>query len=119
MLGAHQIPSLTLNSFEFYLAYNSKDALWSTGVGVEFEVQGDDIRRFIAEVVEAIKELEDELERVVTRSESKNCVEGSHDTSTGREVEKVVVAVLGETTVCRFGELGGKDVGVRIVPLFD
>ena len=29
----------------------------------------------------------------------------------------VAVAVLGESTVSRPGELGGQDVGVRIVPL--
>ena len=54
--------------------FDSKDVLWSVGVRTKFKVQRDDIGRVIAEVAEAIKKLEDELERVVTWSESKRCV---------------------------------------------
>jgi len=71
---AHQIPSLAPDSLEFFLAHDSKDTVWGAGGGTKLEVQCDDIGRTIAEVVEAEKELVDDLERVVTRSESKYCV---------------------------------------------
>ena len=114
---AHKIPSLVLYCPEFFLAHHSKDTLRGTGRGVKFEVQRDDIGRVIAEVIEAEKELVDDLERVVTGSESKHCMQGRHDASTGGEVEMVAVAILSETTVCRPGELSGQDVGVGVVPL--
>ena len=67
--SAYQIPPLTLDSFELFLANDSEDTLWSGSVGMKFEVQRDNIRRFIGEVVETVKELEDDLERVVARPE--------------------------------------------------
>jgi len=105
-----------LDGPEFFLTHDSKDTLWSVGRGVEFEVQGDDIGRAIAEVIEAEEELVDDLERVVTGSQGEYRVQGCHNASTGGEVEMVAVAILGETTVCRFGELGGQDVRVCIEP---
>jgi hypothetical protein len=63
-----------LDSLEFLLAHDSKDTLWSAGRGMEFEVQCDEIGRGVGEVIEAEKELVDDLERVVARSESKRCV---------------------------------------------
>ena len=83
---------------------------------MKFKVQRDGIGRVIAEVVEAIKKLEDELERVVTRSEREHCVQGGHYAPTGREVEKVAVSVLCNTTVCGSGELSGQDVSMCIIP---
>jgi hypothetical protein len=62
------------DGLELFLAHDSEDTFWCVGVGVEFEVQCDDVRRVIGEVIEAIKELVDDLERVVTRSESKYSV---------------------------------------------
>ena len=73
-VGTDQVPSFAFNSPEFFLAHDSEDTFWSTGRGMEFEVQREDIGRAVAEVIEAIKELVDDLERVVTRSESKYCV---------------------------------------------
>ena len=73
-VGTHQVPSLVLDSLELFLAHDSKDTFWGIGRGMKFEVQREDIGRAIAEVVEAVKELVDKLERVVTRSESKYCV---------------------------------------------
>ena len=72
-VSTHQVPSLAL-ILEFFLTHNSKDTFWSTGRRVNFEVQRKDIGRAIAEVVETIKELIDDLERVVTRSEGEYCV---------------------------------------------
>jgi hypothetical protein len=63
-----------LDSLEFFLAHDSKDTLWSAGRGMEFEVQCDEIGRGVGEVIEAEKELVDDLEGVVARSESKRCV---------------------------------------------
>ena len=99
---AHQIPSLLLDGPEFFFAHDRKDTIRGTGCGVKFEVQGDDIGRTIAEVIESEKELVDDLERVVTWSQSEYCVQGRYDASTGGEVEMVAVAVLGKTAVCRF-----------------
>ena len=63
-----------LDSLEFFLAHYSKDTLWSAGRGMEFEVQCDEIGRGVGEVIEAEKELVDDLEGVVARSKSKRCV---------------------------------------------
>jgi len=68
---AHQIPSLTLDGPELFLTHYGKDTLWGAGCGVKFEVQRDDIGRAITEVIEAEKELIDDLERVVAGSQSK------------------------------------------------
>ena len=73
-VSTHQVPSLAFDGLEFFLAHDSKDTFWGTGRGMKFEVQREDIRRTITEVVEAVKELIDDLERVVTRPESKYCV---------------------------------------------
>ena len=67
---AYQIPPLALDCFELFLAHDSKNTFRSARVGMKFEVQRDNIRRLIGEVVETIKELEDNLERIVARSES-------------------------------------------------
>ena len=58
----HQVPSLALDGLEFFLAHDSKDTFWGTGRGMKFEVQREEIGRVIAEVVEAIKELVNDLE---------------------------------------------------------
>lgn len=73
-VGTDQVPSFAFDSLEFFLAHDSKDTFWGTGRGMKFEVQREDIGGAVAEVVEAVKELVDDLERVVTRSESKYCV---------------------------------------------
>ena len=69
---AYQVPSLTLDALKFSLVHEGNDALWGAGVRVEFKVQGDDVGRFVAEVIEAVKELEDDLEQIVTRPEGKH-----------------------------------------------
>lgn len=106
-IGAHQIPPVMFDGSKLFFAYNSKDALWSVSVCMKFQVQCDGIGRIVAEVIEAVKELEDKLEEVVTRSESEHRVQGGHRASTSREVEKVAVTVLGKTAVCGSGELSG------------
>ena len=63
-----------LDGPEFFLTHDGKDTLWGAGRGMKFEIQRDDIRRAITEVIEAEKELVDNLERVVPRSESEYCV---------------------------------------------
>ena len=52
--------------------HEGDDALWGAGVRVKFKVQGDNVGRFVAEVIEAVKELEDDLEQIVTRPEGKH-----------------------------------------------
>lgn len=73
-IGAHQIPSLALDRFEFLFTYDSENTFRGAGCRMEFEVQSEDIGRAIVEIVETKKELVDGLERVVTRSESEYCV---------------------------------------------
>ena len=63
-----------LDGPEFLLAHDSEDTVWGAGRGMKFEIQCDDIGRTIAEVIESKKELIDDLERIVTRSESKHCM---------------------------------------------
>ena len=63
-----------LDGPEFFLAHDGKDAIWGTGRRMKFEIQRNDIRRAITEVIEAEKELINNLEWVVTWSEGKNCV---------------------------------------------
>jgi hypothetical protein len=70
----HQVPPLLLDGLKFFLAHDGKDTFWGTGRGMKLEVQRKDIGRAIIQVVETEKELVDDLERVVTRSESKYCV---------------------------------------------
>lgn len=117
--GAHQVPPLVLDGLKFFLTHDGKDTFWGTGGGMKFEIQREDVGRAITKVVKTEKQLVDDLERVVTRSEGKYCVQGCHDASTGGEVEKVAVAILSEAPVRRLGELGGQDVGVGIVPSGD
>jgi hypothetical protein len=99
--------------------HEGNDALWGADVRVKLKVQGNNVGRFVAEVIEAVKEVEDDLEQIVTRPEGKHGMKGGYHASTGREVEKVAVSIPGETTVCWLGELSGKDVNVRIIPLVD
>ena len=70
----YQVPSLVLDRLEFFLAHDGKDTLWGAGRGVKFKVQRDDIGRAIVEVVEAVEELVEDLQRVMTWAESKHGV---------------------------------------------
>ena len=70
----HQVPPLMFDGLKFFLAHHGKNTFWGTGRGMEFEVQRKDIGRVITKVVETEKELVDDLERVVSRSESKYSV---------------------------------------------
>jgi len=72
--GESQIPSFVLDGPELFLPYDSKDAIWGASGGMKFEVQRDDIGRAVTEVIEAEKELVDDLEWVVARSERKHGV---------------------------------------------
>lgn len=63
-----------LDGPEFFLAHDGKDTIWGAGRRMKFEIQRNDIRRAITEVIEAEKELINNLEWVVTWSEGKNCV---------------------------------------------
>lgn len=69
-IGTYQIPSFTFNCPKFILAHDSKDTLGSAGIGMKSEVQRGSITGLIAEVVESVKELEDDLDWVMTRPES-------------------------------------------------
>lgn len=73
-IGTHQVPSLALDGLEFFLAHDSKNAFWGAGRGMKSEVQREDIGRTITKVIKTVKELVDDLERIVTRSEGKYCV---------------------------------------------
>ena len=73
-IGTYQVPPPMFDGLEFFLAHDGKDTFWGTGRGMKFEVQRKDIGRAITKVVEAEEELVDDLEWVVTRSESKYCV---------------------------------------------
>ena len=73
-VDTHQVPPLMLDGLKFFLTHHREDTFWGTGRRMEFEVQRNDIRWVITKVVETVKELVDDLERVVSRSESKYCV---------------------------------------------
>ena len=51
-----------LDGPEFFLAHDGKDTIWGAGRRMKFEIQRNDIRRAITEVIEAEKELINNLE---------------------------------------------------------
>ena len=72
--GTYQVPSLALDGLKFFLTHNGKDTFWGAGRGMKLEVQRENIGGSVTEVVEAEKELVDDLERIVAGSEGKYCV---------------------------------------------
>jgi len=114
-LGEGQIPSV-LEILELVLVDYSKYTVGSTSVRMELKVQGDIVRRTIAEIVKTVCEMEKGLEKVVTWTEGKHGVQGSYGASSGGEVEKVTIPILGEASIRWSRKLGLEYVLVGVIP---
>jgi len=91
----HQVPSFLFDRIYPTFCDEGPDKVGYGRARVELKVEREDVAGRVEEVDEPPRDLEGELEKVVSRSEGEDGVEGGDGASAGGEDEEVSVAVCG------------------------